>query len=329
MKKNINTLVGLIFPMAFAVVAVQAKEDSKHGLAVSARRAYNINTEFEYEALAPAAERITPDGDAYNYDDGFVLEDISGNFGNQTTYWGYDNPSQDTGNSILMSRTTLDSGAASTEMEDTIPIVGIDLAYSYEFERKDSRRFGFDISGGYMPLRYENKGTYGVTSVVDEYGYTTGTNPLLPPYQGPFDGAGFLLDSLVSGSTTLNGTVNASSDLDASLWSIRVGPYLEFPMGEHFTFHGSLGLSLGWLYADADWQTTGAVESKGSGEDKETLSGGYIGAEVLWRMTEDWRFGVGGEYEYLGDWEQTWEGNTAKIDFSRSIYLTFSLQREF
>jgi formylglycine-generating enzyme required for sulfatase activity len=45
-------------------------------------------------APAQGATRYTPDGDAYNYDDGYVLVDSSGNAGGYTRYWGYDNSSQ-------------------------------------------------------------------------------------------------------------------------------------------------------------------------------------------------------------------------------------------
>src|SRR6516164_6768786 len=38
--------------------------------------------------------RVTPNGNAYNYDNGYVLTDISGNAGGQSWYWGYDNANQ-------------------------------------------------------------------------------------------------------------------------------------------------------------------------------------------------------------------------------------------
>ena len=41
-----------------------------------------------------AQGNLTPNGDPWNYDDGYVLTDISGNAGGLTTYWGYQNASQ-------------------------------------------------------------------------------------------------------------------------------------------------------------------------------------------------------------------------------------------
>jgi formylglycine-generating enzyme len=45
-------------------------------------------------ALAQGTPRYTLDGDLYNYDDGYVLVDSTGNAGGYTRYWGYDNASQ-------------------------------------------------------------------------------------------------------------------------------------------------------------------------------------------------------------------------------------------
>jgi len=60
-------------------------------------------------ALPFANPRRTPNGDAYNYNNGYVLTDISGNAGNQTWYWGYDNSSQVNfaNNTIAFDRTVM------------------------------------------------------------------------------------------------------------------------------------------------------------------------------------------------------------------------------
>src|SRR5207248_6705068 len=56
----------------------------------------------------PASSRLTPRGDRYNYDDGYLLTDTSGNYGGQTWYWGYDNSAnQISGNTIMLSRSTI------------------------------------------------------------------------------------------------------------------------------------------------------------------------------------------------------------------------------
>ena len=51
---------------------------------------------------APSAPRYTPDGDRYNYDNGYVLVDSTGNAMGYTRYWGYDSASQVSGNTIAL-----------------------------------------------------------------------------------------------------------------------------------------------------------------------------------------------------------------------------------
>src|SRR6266498_3609580 len=61
-------------------------------VSLSLRLGLGISARFKgiggsLQASAPAANgRRTPDGDRYNYDNGYVLTDLSGNVGNQTWY---------------------------------------------------------------------------------------------------------------------------------------------------------------------------------------------------------------------------------------------------
>src|SRR5580704_14794599 len=97
-------------PVSGALVlatAVSADQDlqtylnSTNRVTVSLRYGLNIKGRFtgpssiNFPTSFPlAGGRRTPNGDPYNYDDGYVLTDISGNAGGQTWYWGYDNSSQ-------------------------------------------------------------------------------------------------------------------------------------------------------------------------------------------------------------------------------------------
>ena len=88
--------------------AVSAEQDlqtylnSTNRVTLSLRFGLNISGKFKGPsagansafALPYANHRQTPQGDAYNYNNGYVLTDISGNAGGQTWYWGYDNSSQ-------------------------------------------------------------------------------------------------------------------------------------------------------------------------------------------------------------------------------------------
>jgi YD repeat-containing protein len=82
---------------------------------LNARFGLNISAKFmgmSGISLTPPP-RTTPDGSQYNYDDGYVLTDISGNAGGQTWNWGYDQSGQISGNTILMHRSTVSAAAPS------------------------------------------------------------------------------------------------------------------------------------------------------------------------------------------------------------------------
>src|SRR6266853_6557249 len=103
--------------IVLAIAAAKAEEVATNRFTVSARLGLNISAKFKGLSLAlpPAAPRPTPDGAAYNYDDGYVLTDISGNFGGQTWYWGYDNSArQISGNNVLLSGNSSVGAGAST-----------------------------------------------------------------------------------------------------------------------------------------------------------------------------------------------------------------------
>src|SRR5258708_4314181 len=100
-------LLALLAASVLAPGLAAAQNDATNRLTLSARFGFNIPVRFNGLASlpAPTLARRTPRGDAYNYDDGYVLTDISGNLGGQTWYWGYDNSArQISGNNILLSR---------------------------------------------------------------------------------------------------------------------------------------------------------------------------------------------------------------------------------
>src|SRR5258706_7594292 len=75
-------------------------QDSTNRLSLSLRFGLNINAKFKGigGSLNPARYdgfgRKTPDGAAYNYDNGYVLTDVSGNAGGETPNRGYGHHAQ-------------------------------------------------------------------------------------------------------------------------------------------------------------------------------------------------------------------------------------------
>src|SRR5689334_972744 len=88
-------VIWVALTVATFVTAAQAEEIVTNRLSASLRFGLNISARFKGNAVTfpppLGLTRSTPNGDAYNYDDGYVLTDVSGNEGGQTWYWGYDN----------------------------------------------------------------------------------------------------------------------------------------------------------------------------------------------------------------------------------------------
>src|SRR5438445_13864621 len=121
MKLMTRNWLILLVSLPCASTSVGAQEDEPNRLYLSARLGFKISAHFSAPSTLPlpiAASRKTPQGDTYNYDDGYVLTDSSGNFGGQTWYWGYDNSArQVSGNNIVMSRSSI-SGSSSAKLDD-------------------------------------------------------------------------------------------------------------------------------------------------------------------------------------------------------------------
>src|SRR6266850_1931008 len=100
MKKLHSTLIVAAALIVVVPAALLADEPVTNRFTFSARFSLNIKAKFQnVGSVLPASPRTTPDGANYNYDDGYVLTDVSGNFGGQTWNWGYDdNVSQISGN---------------------------------------------------------------------------------------------------------------------------------------------------------------------------------------------------------------------------------------
>jgi hypothetical protein len=340
MKNRSMTKYSSVLLLGALVSTAAALPDSTNRVSVSTRYGYHIKGSFNHNAspVSTGAPRFTLDGDLYNYDDGFVLTDISGNYGGRTVYWGYDDTAvQYDGSDIALSRTTLAGDSGGVEMDRTTPLVGLELAYSYQLQKEDNVTLRFDFALGYMPLLFEEHSEFeaSTTTTTDSYslgGITPPTAETGTPYIGTYTGPGAGLIATPVGSSTSvasAGTVLGYSQLEANLWTLRIGPSLEFPICDDLGLMVKGGFSQGWLNVDARWNTQGALTSRGHGSASKSLSGGYLGASLVWRVQENWRFLTGGEFEYLHRWEGRFGDNTACIDFTRSLYLNLGVQYEF
>lgn len=355
--------------------AVSAQQDfqtslnSTNRVTLSLRYGVNFSGRFKGTAsiafptsltgLSTAGSRRTPNGAPYNYDDGYVFTDISGNAGNQTWYWGYDNSSQvNTANhTISFDRTTtiapgrIPGDVGGNESDDSSHL-GAELTYNYEIGQKADwhhLRYGLEAAINYMPVDFSSSASYstkfGVTHITDIYSYTPGTTPPgyeVPgelPYQGTFQGPNFLLNvpPVSSVSTMLSSaTFLIQQKFNGNLWGFRLGPYLELPLSEHWSAHLSGGLAVGLLDADVSWQETfampggaGSVSRTSGGSDMGLLWGGYIGLQAQYQFNDRWGVEAGVQLQDLGVYDHNFGGRTAELDLSKSVFLHAGISFSF
>jgi hypothetical protein len=329
-------------------------QDATNRLSLSLRFGLNINGHFKGigGGLNPSAShpsnRKTPDGDKYNYDNGYVLTDVSGNAGNQSWYWGYDNASQvNAGNhTISFDHTTATpNGGSSSSAGNNAAIPGFELAYDRQLGVKEdwhNMRYGIEVAFNYQSIQMNNNSTIGATASrqTDTYGYTTGTTPPSAGYQGSYNGPGFLISVPRSSTSTAvipNATVTTHDDFDGNLWGFRLGPYLEFPFGkkQQFTLALSAGLAVGLLDANESWTQTiaipgsSSITTHGGGNDWQALWGGYASLNADYRLSEHWGVTGGVQFQDLGTYNHSFDGRKVNLDLSRSVFLLAGVSYSF
>jgi hypothetical protein len=313
---------------------------------VSARFGFNFSAKFKgLSALPqPITSRFTSRGDRYNYDDGYVLTDTSGNYGGQTWYWGYDNSaSQISGNTILLSRTTVNGGTADQEI-DSDPTFGAEILFRRQLCARDKFRFGVEAAANYqnMSLSGTSSGLASVSKTTDAYPYTSGTTPPTASsgssYQGSYEGPGFVIgDSPTSSSATTANSASLSGNqhLDADIFGFRVGPYLDYQLADRWDISLSGGLAVGILSPTITWSETVTLSTgdtatvSGRGDDSDALWGGYIAGTLTYQVNDRWSLAAGVQYQALQRYEHAFGGRDVEINLRNALYLTVGVGYSF
>ncbi|HEX7654591.1 MAG TPA: hypothetical protein VF607_13870, partial [Verrucomicrobiae bacterium] len=292
--------------------------------------------------------RRTPDGDRYNYDDGYVLADVSGSRDGYTWYWGYDNANQvgaSGANSIDMHRTDI-AGLPRNGAGDDDGKFGFEVAYDRQLYKDDWRHlyYGLELAFNWMPISFGGATQYhlALNQVTDTYGYTAGTTPPMAglPYQGSYGGPGFVLNYPAQSTASSLGSASllVQQSFDANLWGFRLGPYIEYMPSEKFCLHLSGGLAVGLLEAQASWQETltmpgggpnSVTSLRGGGDDVAVLGGFYVGLDAQYKFDKDWSVEGGVQFQDIGTYNHNFGGRVVELNLSRSIFLHAGISYSF
>ena len=166
-----------------------------------------------------------------------------------------------------------------------------------------------------------------------------------PPGPATFQGPGATINaaptsravSILPGAATITG----NRELDANVYTFRLGPYLEVPLSAKFavTISGGLALALGQTdfsfrenVTITDPQYVNVALSKprsGSGSQTDLLVGGYVGASLSYTLTRELSLVAGAQFQAQGRAANDQGGKEAVLDLGSAVLVSLGATYSF
>jgi len=349
--------------MALFTTAVSAEQDlntylqSTNHVTLSLRFGLNVRANFSglgkglfLPGSASGSGQLTPDGDLYNYDDGYNLTPSASPNPAYTTYWGYDNASQLIAGGVgytgvALSRTTatgISTSQSGDDSQNAFP--GFELSYDRDLGKKENwhdMHYGLEGAVNYMKISLNESSTSGATDSTTTYNFLfpfpVALAPSLAAGSGITPGRPSLSvspNSIISGVPTA-AAFSTQDQFNGDLWGFRLGPYLDFPMSEKWSLHLSGGLALGLLDDNESWQQTlnvpgtGTFTASGQGSDFKMLWGYYVSLDAAYQINKRWGVEGGVQYEDIGQYSHSFSGRTVQLDLSQSLFVQVGISYSF
>ena len=332
-------------------------QDSTNRVSLSLRYGLNINAKFKgigngvLSGLGSGKNRVTLDGDQYNYSDGYVgngstlRADVSGNFLGYTSYWGYENASQynSVANTFTFHNVTSAGIPSEVSGDNDNGCPSFEFTYDWQLGIKEDwhhLRYGLGAAINYTRFSMNGNNSYNIfsTTEVYQFGGISGQQPA-PGYQGLWSGNPgdpVLVVPGVSSSSSLSHNFLAQQDFDANIWGFRLGPYLEYPFNDKWSLHLSGGLALGLIDAEANWKEkltqlsdNSTTSASGGGRNADLLWGYYISLNANYQINQRWGIEAGVQFQDLGTYSHNFSGRTAELDLSQSIFVQIGISYSF
>jgi opacity protein-like surface antigen len=320
-------------------LSAQAAEDARNRFGFSGRFGFDIEASFKNIELPSPGPNSGPatGGANHEYGDGYNRVDSTGNTNNSTWFWGYASEQQLSGNyTVRMSRTNSTPAGLTKGVEDD-PQPGFELTYAREVLWDGNYRLGWEGALGWTHVSIKDRATLNgqTTRTVDTY-QLLGATPPPSPYAGTFEGTApgggdppRISDVPFRQVETLPGaTTTGSREIEAHMFSGRVGPYLEIPFTERFSVLLSGGLAL--AYVDSDFTFDEVITGLGmetttqSGRDTTTdwMFGPYGEIKLDYQVTPHVSLFTSAQYHDLGSFSQSAGQKEAKLDMGGSLFVT-------
>ena len=295
---------------------------------VSAGASFNYKADFRssMQSLGYANNPGAPvAGVDHFYDDGYNRVDSSGNDGNLTSYWGYQNASQDNGGSVTMSskQTLIDSSSFSREQSEAQP--AFEFYWQQDLTENQRWNIGLRAALRWQHIDVDSLTTRGTTIQTTSDTYPGEGIPPGAPFSGSYSGPNFLLSDIAARDASYaSGTSFLSMrELEADLFALDFGPTFSYNFTEKLRLSASIGGTVAWLNSDFTYRD--GPFGQGRASENEWLLGAYAGADLSYRLGDRWGLFGGAAYTCLEDSTQEIDGRSASFQFDDSYTVRFGL----
>lgn len=299
-------------------------------IGIAYRAGYNINASIK--GMAP-------------FHDGFVEVDSSGNVDGLTRKWSYLYPSQISNDGKWLYENSfsgeLDSVARKLRGDD--PHSGIELTYNRQFEQLanlTNTPWGFlgGISQTSWGVRDYQTLSPTLNTTTDAF-LLGGIIPPTPPYKPCCEGPGPLIpdrpDHTFS-SVSKGASIVGHRNFDADIYGLRLGPYVQLPIGEHLSLSVSMGLSLGIIESEFNYENTLEIPDTSvrlnqshRSSDSGVLAGWYADLQLLVPVYKALKATVGFQYQSLGSYQHARDYDRVEMDLGQTHFFTVGLSYSF
>ena len=351
MKTNLKNAFGVAAACLTACTAAQAQTNETvsadlNRFGLSYRMGFNIKASFKNLGGFPAQTAPGPaSGNADRvYDDGYNRVDSSGNAGGRTWFWGYTGSSlaghpQVPGNDTMVMHSSSSPASGTSDNVSSDPQHGFELTYNTPLGHIKKASWGLWSAFNYTAIRITDNSSMNapVTLLSDAYGLA-GITPPLPPYSGSQAGPGPLLGaSPARGSEPIpNGaSIFGQRSLEGNLYGIKIGPYLNVPLGSKVVLSLNGGLAAAFLENDFRFNETVSIEGVGTVSHSGAfgangwLIGGFVGTQVRFHISHSVDLFGGAEYQNLGCFSQQTAEKEARLNLADTLFVNFGLGYSF
>jgi hypothetical protein len=307
--------------------------------------ALNIKANFSVNgAFTPSGRNPGPAGDPgkladHQYDDGYVRVDKTGNAAGYTTFWGYSSASQyDPVAQTLTFHGTQSFTASGGGQRDDAPYLGVEMAYGGKIVDWSGTRIGWQVGFGWLPVKISDTQALPGSFVQTVHQYSApGITLPQPPYNGGSSGIGpAILDLPTAGPVqTVSGVVTGSRTVEATVYSLKIGPSFSSQFNQRFGMELGLGFMLGVVDGEYKFdellvpQNGTPVGFSGSSGKLDFDYTGYADVLFYYHTSENADLYVGFQYSPLGASALGVSGQKADLNLGGALYLMAGLHWSF